>query len=135
MALERDAVVRAALRLLDEVGLEGLSLRRLAKEFNVQAPALYWHFRDKQDLLDRMAAAATADLTRYQEPQPGQPWDEWLAERARATRHAMLAHRDGALLIAAGRPADDRWDAIERTLKALENAGFSASDAVRAVFT
>jgi TetR/AcrR family transcriptional regulator, tetracycline repressor protein len=56
-ALTREAVTRAALRLLDEVGLEGLTTRRLAAELGVQSPALYWHFRTKQDLLGEMAEA------------------------------------------------------------------------------
>jgi TetR/AcrR family tetracycline transcriptional repressor len=42
MALECDLVVRTALRLLDEVGLEALSLRRLARELNGNASALHW---------------------------------------------------------------------------------------------
>src|SRR5262249_31947220 len=55
--LERDGVVRVALRLLDEWGLDGLSLRRLAAELGVKAPALYWYFESKQELLDEMADA------------------------------------------------------------------------------
>jgi len=50
--LERDLVVNTALKLLDEVGLDGLTLRKLAAELGVQAPALYWHFKNKQALLD-----------------------------------------------------------------------------------
>jgi hypothetical protein len=42
MALEQGLVVRTALRLLDEVGFEGLTLCKIATELNVQAPALYW---------------------------------------------------------------------------------------------
>ena len=53
--LDREHVVRVALRLLDEAGLDGLTLRRLAAELDVKAPALYWHFANKQDLLDHMA--------------------------------------------------------------------------------
>lgn len=40
-------VVRAALDLLNEVGLDGLTLRRIATELDVQAPALYWHVKNK----------------------------------------------------------------------------------------
>ena len=46
-ALTREKVVRTALRLLDKVGLDGLTLRKLAAELRVQAPALYWHFKNK----------------------------------------------------------------------------------------
>ena len=53
--LDRRRVADTALRLLNEVGLEGLTLRAIARELNVKAPALYWHFKDKQALLDEMA--------------------------------------------------------------------------------
>jgi TetR/AcrR family tetracycline transcriptional repressor len=55
MTLTRDAVVDAAVELLGEVGLEGLSLRRLARELGVSAPTLYWHVADKRTLLDHVA--------------------------------------------------------------------------------
>ncbi|HHT8960921.1 TPA: TetR family transcriptional regulator, partial [Burkholderia cenocepacia] len=55
--LTRDTVLRAALDLLDEVGIDGLSTRRLAERLGVQSPTLYWHFRNKAELLDAMAEA------------------------------------------------------------------------------
>src|SRR3954462_1389491 len=89
MKLDRTAVVQTALALLDEVGLEGLSLRRLARELGVQAPALYRHFAHKEDLLramaDEMFAAEMAVLDR---PAPGMDWAEWLVARAPAGRAA-----------------------------------------------
>ena len=53
--LDRARVADTALKLLNEVGLDGLTLRAIAKELDVKAPALYWHFKDKQALLDEMA--------------------------------------------------------------------------------
>jgi len=52
--LDRKRVADTALKLLNEVGLDGLTLRAIAKELDVKAPALYWHFKDKQALLDEM---------------------------------------------------------------------------------
>jgi TetR/AcrR family tetracycline transcriptional repressor len=135
MALDRETVLDTALRLIDEVGLDGLSLRRLAKELGVQAPALYWHFASKKDLLDHLAAAVNERAGRGSSgrPEPGQPWDEWLAEGMRVRRRAMLAHRDGARLSAGNRPTADSWPRIERTLSVLVEAGFDPQDAVRAI--
>ena len=56
MAVTRDDVIHTAIQLLEEVGLDGLTLRRLATELGISAPTLYWHFRDKRELLDAMAA-------------------------------------------------------------------------------
>jgi TetR/AcrR family transcriptional regulator, tetracycline repressor protein len=135
MALDRETVLDTALRLIEEVGLDGLSLRRLAKELGVQAPALYWHFASKQDLLDHLAAAAVERVERGSSgrPEPGQSWDEWLAEGMRVRRRAMLAHRDGARLAAGNRPTADSWPRIERVLSVLVEAGFDPPDAVRAI--
>ena len=55
--LTRDTVLRAALELLDEVGIDGLSTRKLAERLGVQSPTLYWHFKNKGELLDAMAEA------------------------------------------------------------------------------
>jgi AcrR family transcriptional regulator len=53
--LSRATVAEAALRLLNETGLEKLTLRAIATELHVKAPALYWHFKSKQELIDEMA--------------------------------------------------------------------------------
>jgi TetR/AcrR family tetracycline transcriptional repressor len=134
MALERETVLRTALRLLDEVGLDGLSLRRLAKELGVQAPALYWHFKNKRDLLDHLTLFARdeAGIT-IEPPAAGHSWDEWLAEGMRVQRRGLLAHRDGARLAAGNRPTPESWPRLERVLSALVDAGFSPEDAVRAL--
>jgi AcrR family transcriptional regulator len=55
MPLQRETVARAALQLVDEVGLDGLTTRRLATSLNIQSPTLYWHFTNKQELVNCMA--------------------------------------------------------------------------------
>ncbi|MEU9020802.1 TetR/AcrR family transcriptional regulator C-terminal domain-containing protein [Actinomadura sp. NPDC048394] len=130
MKLERDEIVRTAIRLLDEVGLDGLSLRRLARELHVQAPALYWHFASKQELLDQMVTAMAAEGYGPDAPAPGQPWDDWLAGRARALRDGYRAHRDAVRLAAGSRPTADRAPAVEGMLRALCDAGFTPGEAL-----
>jgi AcrR family transcriptional regulator len=66
--LRRDAIVDAARRLISEVGLDGLTLRRLADVFDVSAPALYAHFTDKNELLRAVAEREFDDLIdRYEQ--------------------------------------------------------------------
>src|SRR5262245_16629220 len=60
--LDRHAIVATALRLMDKHGVEWLSTRKLASELGVSAPALYWHFPNKDALSREVAAAAGADL-------------------------------------------------------------------------
>ncbi|WP_309102670.1 TetR family transcriptional regulator [Microbacterium sp.] len=89
---DRRSVVECALRLLDEVGLPDLSMRRLASELDVQPSALYWHFVNKQSLL-----AAVADRILDAVPEPDADWT--VAATARAIRDALLAYRDGAEVV------------------------------------
>jgi AcrR family transcriptional regulator len=63
MKVNRDMVARAGLKLLNEVGLEQLTLRLLAKELNIQAPTVYWHFKSKEELIDEMATMVLAKTT------------------------------------------------------------------------
>jgi TetR/AcrR family transcriptional regulator, tetracycline repressor protein len=134
MAVTRDEIVAAGIALLDEAGLEGLTLRRLADRLGIRAPTLYWHVRDKRELLDLMATAVMNEaLADWREPRPGQAWWEWLAGRARALRAALLAHRDGALMLAGNRPAQPSLPGIERQLRALAEAGFGPAEALLAL--
>lgn len=135
VALEKGTIVATALRLLDEVGLDGLTLRRLAGELGVQAPALYWHFKNKQELLDAMAAAMmSAHTSRPTLTEPGK-WREWIAGYAHADRALLNSYRDGAKLVAGTRPSSDLFAVVERAMAGLEAAGFSAGDAARGLFT
>ncbi|GAA5011049.1 TetR/AcrR family transcriptional regulator C-terminal domain-containing protein [Actinopolymorpha pittospori] len=96
MALTRQDIARAGLKLLNDVGLNGLTLRLIAADLGVKAPALYWHVKNKQELLDEMATQMYADAAADREPP--EPLEEWdlVAHRARALRRMMLAYRDGA---------------------------------------
>ena len=129
MALTRDDVVDAAVRLLGEVGLEGLTLRRLARDLGVSAPTLYWHVTDKRALLDHVAARLLADQWRAPGPRPDQPWWEWLRERAMGQYQALVAHRDAALVVAGNRPTEDSMPAVEVALGTLVEAGLSPVEA------
>lgn len=103
MALERGSIIAKALDLLDEVGLDGLSTRRLAAELGVKGPSLYWHFKNMRELTDLMGGA----LLETALPAPGafaHDWQAWLADGARGIRRSALSRRDGARLMAGSRP-------------------------------
>jgi TetR/AcrR family tetracycline transcriptional repressor len=102
MPLRRDQVVEAALELLDEVGLDGFTTRALTDRLGVQRGALYWHVRSKDELL----AAVTDLVLRPVFADSGDSgedghWADDLVQYAHRLRAAMLAHRDGARLVAA----------------------------------
>ena len=133
MAITQDDIVRTALQLLDDVGLEGLTLRRLGGELGVSAATLYWHVRDKRALLDLVAEAIVAEHRPSRRPAPGQPWWEWLTETVSAQYRALVGHRDAALVVAGNRPTENALPAIEQTLSSLVEAGFPPAEALQSV--
>ncbi|MDQ0465140.1 TetR/AcrR family tetracycline transcriptional repressor [Caulobacter ginsengisoli] len=137
MALERGAIVEAALALLDEVGLEGLSTRRLAARLGVQGPSLYWHFKTMAQLHDHMAEAMLAGQMPSADPAvfPGD-WRHWLAEGARAMRRVALSRRDGARVLSAARPTGKSPVlSYPAMVGRLEAAGFTAQEGRDAMMT
>ncbi len=107
MPLRRSEVVEMALKLLDDIGLDSLTTRRLAAELDVRPGALYWHVANKQDLLDAIAEKILEDM-----PQgavhPGAGWREEVRDIAAGLRDALLAHRDAARLLAGSVSAGPR---------------------------
>jgi TetR/AcrR family tetracycline transcriptional repressor len=135
--LDRHQVIRVALRLLDDVGLDGLTLRHLAAELGVQAPALYWHFANKQDLLDHVAHAMTEPwLKAVPASGVGRRWDEWLTEVGRSYRTLLLSHRDGARLVASTRPLPDSLPLLDSCIAMFQaSTSCSAGQALQCLTT
>jgi TetR/AcrR family tetracycline transcriptional repressor len=135
VALTQEQVVKRAVDLMAEAGLEALTLRRLATDLGVSAPTLYWHVRNKRELLDLMAEALVARAGRTTSPAPGQPWWEWLAERARLQFRALISHRDAALVVAGNRPTEATQPDVEEVLGSLVTVGFPAPEALRVILS
>ncbi|MEV6769406.1 TetR/AcrR family transcriptional regulator C-terminal domain-containing protein [Nocardia sp. NPDC051030] len=137
MKLNSEAIARAGLRLLDENGLDGLTMRALAKDLGVQAPTLYWHVKNKQQLLDAMADIVMSEtIETIEAPRRGVDWSEWLTALCHRQRAAMLAHRDGAKMLAgtnSTHPSLGRL--LELTLTTLQDAGFPIPAAAQAFST
>ncbi|CAB3879811.1 MAG: tetracycline resistance transcriptional repressor TetR [Achromobacter pulmonis] len=130
--LQRDAVIAAALDLLNEVGVDGLTTRKLAERLNVQQPALYWHFKSKQALLDALSDAMMHAHI-HTLPSPGGAWKEFLHANAHSFRRALLAYRDGARIHAGTRPAEPQYDRVQAQIKLLCDAGFTPLRAANAL--
>ncbi|WP_018565816.1 TetR/AcrR family transcriptional regulator C-terminal domain-containing protein [Streptomyces sp. PsTaAH-124] len=130
--MNRETVVAEALGLLDEVGLDAVSTRKLAKRLDVEQPSLYWYFRTKKDLLAAMAEAAMAPHATAPLPVPGDDWRDWFAENTRGFRRTLLMRRDGARLHAGTTPVGD-LDRIRRKMEFLVASGVPERDAQMAM--
>lgn len=90
--LTRDAILNAALEVLDREGVDGLSMRKVAEELGTGAASLYWHVKNKEELLQLLFERATQEMT-LPEPDPSR-WQEQLKEMAREARRNLEKHRD-----------------------------------------
>jgi TetR/AcrR family tetracycline transcriptional repressor len=126
-SLDRDAIVTTALRLLDEVGIEGLSTRRLAAELGIKSASLYWHFKDKNELLNEMSGVMFGEaLLPPNVDGDDFVWDAWLAEGARRIRRTALSRRDGAQVMARPRPKSPNGRlSFEENVKTLMRSGLA----------
>jgi len=131
MALDRKRVAAVTLRLLDKVGR--LTLRRSASELCVKAPALYWHFKSKQELLDEMASQMLASSIAEMLPGPHVKghWDEWGLTFGQRLRKMLLRHRDGAKMFSSTYLTDARaFEPMEAGLQHFVDAGLSPQEAI-----
>ncbi|EFL34436.1 TetR family transcriptional regulator [Streptomyces viridochromogenes DSM 40736] len=134
--LDRRRVADTALRLLNEVGLDGLTLRAIARELDVKAPALYWHFKDKQALLDEMATQMYRRMVAGAALDPADTWRERLLKANRGLRAALLGYRDGAKVFSGSRfTGIEHAGQMEENLRLFTAAGFTLPQAVRALTT
>lgn len=125
-----DEVVTAAIETVDEAGLDGLSMSRVANRLGVGTMTLYSYVDGKEDLLDRMAAALFVEL----EVPSGRGLAR-LAEYFRAFRRVALEHPALTQLLAGGRitiPAV--FDHLEDLVSELESDGLEPEGSVRAFF-
>ncbi|MFF1252954.1 TetR/AcrR family transcriptional regulator C-terminal domain-containing protein [Pseudarthrobacter sp. NPDC058329] len=87
--LNRDRVLLAAVELADTIGIDGLSMRRLAQELHVVPMALYKHVSDKEDLLDGMVEVIIREID---PPQANAEWKTAVRYRVLAARRALQRH-------------------------------------------
>jgi AcrR family transcriptional regulator len=103
----RDRIVTAALDLLNEKGMDGVTVRALATRLDVRPSALYWHVRNKRELLDEMGTAVMRRVgSALSQLPPGDDWRDDLAAFARVLRAEFLRHRDGARIFSGTRIVD-----------------------------
>jgi TetR/AcrR family tetracycline transcriptional repressor len=134
----RAEIVRAGLELLEQGGLEALSLRRVAQVLGMHAPGLYWYIEDKQELIDLLAKAILDEaLANEHGPAEGEGWEPWLTEVAVRMRRAQLAHRDGARVVAGAYlfRTHSITDLCEIAIDVLERDGFTRDMALHCAIT
>lgn len=122
MQLHKRDVIAKATEILDNFGIADLTMRRLARELDVTAGALYWHFANKQELL---GAVADEVLRPAVSPAENSAWRERTVTVCTRLRDALLSHTDGAELVSASFAAGQS-QAMPKILQMLSGAALDA---------
>ena len=130
--LDRDAVLRAAVELVERDGLEALSMRRLGAALGIEAMSLYYYVESKDALLDGIVETLVAGMDLTWARRSGR-WQDRLKEGYRAYRR--LAHTHPTVFPLIGRPAERTLASlrpVEAFLNVLGEAGFRPRAALQA---
>jgi TetR/AcrR family tetracycline transcriptional repressor len=132
--LDADRILDAAFRVLEQHGFAGLTIRRIADDLGVKNPALYWHFRNKQEIVTGMAGRLLDRLVAF----PFEPgdWRSWLTQAAGQYRRTLLSVRDGAEILSnANLSRSTHFAEFQRGIAFLAAQGFSPQDATLGMIT
>jgi AcrR family transcriptional regulator len=125
--LNRDRVVRAAMDLADERGIESVTMRELGRALGVEAASLYNHVAGKDDLLEGMADRVVAEIDL---PSGSVDWKQAMRRRAVSAREVFSRHPWAAALVDSREGSGpSRLEYTERILATLLEAGFAPKDA------
>jgi AcrR family transcriptional regulator len=130
--LSRERIVTAALRIMDDEGLEAVTMRRVAHELGVEAMSLYHHVGDKDELLDGICEQVMAD---FEFPIPTGDWAENCRAGARAWRRLMQRHPEVIELFARQRGPVSSVESMrpsEFALRLLRESGLPDRDVAQA---
>src|SRR5438105_11516381 len=124
--LTRDRLVSTALELIQHDGLEGLSMRALAERLEVKAASLYWHVRDREELLELLAGSILESVPR---PRLAARWRPNVIAMAAALESRVSSQKDASRVLL------ESSDALEQSgtyagLKAqLQSGGLQGAEA------
>jgi AcrR family transcriptional regulator len=94
--LSRQRVLRAAVTIADDGGIQALTMRRLAEEVGAEAMSLYYHVANKEEVLDGVVEMIVEEINdvvgRLDVPSAGADWKKAVRERILAAREVLLRH-------------------------------------------
>ncbi len=123
--LNREAVIQAALAMLDAVGVDGLSMRALADRLGVKAASLYWHIRDKEQLLELVAEAV---LERVAVPASPSGWRPQVTAACDDLARFLKVHQGAATVVLGSLPVIQRSRLTRELTEVLGKAGLAEAE-------
>ena len=123
--LSRARLVSSALSLVQKEGLEALTMRGLADQLNVKAASLYWHVRDRRELLELLAESILEQVPAAR----GGSWRSLVVSAAAKLRSAAASQRDAGRILLEVPEAFSRSEVYLNVKRRLEGAGLQPSEA------
>ncbi len=132
--LHAEMIVDTALKLIDDEGMEGFSIQKLARILKVNPASFYHHFKNKDEILDavRRKIVLSSRSPRAKDPDC---WEDALLTMARSYRNAMVKHPNATLLVSNHNPRRHNHNNYERCLQNLQDAGYDLSDSLLLMLT
>lgn len=113
--------LEVALDIVDNEGIDSLSIRRLAERLHVNGASLYHHFENKEEIV---VGAAKLALEEVRTPQtPDEPWQVWIMRNARQLRQALREHPDLIPVMLRREPLGIGVVQLDATVTLLEREG------------
>ena len=121
-------MVGRAIALADAEGLDALTIRRLAQELGVTPMALYWHFRNKDELLNGLSDQFWSEIDT--DVDDDLPWPEQLRTLLDSLVRVLREHPSASQLLVSGeKQSPAALEAMEVTLEVLSRGGFDPQHA------
>lgn len=129
--LNKELVILAAIKLADESGIDGLSMRKLGRELGVEAMALYYHLKNKNQLIEGMIDHIHGEI---EIPLDTPNWRAFMQQRALSALNVVARHPWAAGLMESGvNPGPETLKDSDTMIKCFREAGFSIAMTVHAV--
>lgn len=129
--LTREKIVETSLHLVRREGVDALNMRRLGRELEVDASAIYWHFDGKKDLMAAVLARNSENIEL--EPPPPGPWRDRCRSLGRAIRQRIRENAEIATSAdAVAGLASFNMRSNGLMIRVLWDGGFSGPDAILA---
>ena len=118
--IQRDRVAEVTLQLIDDEGIEAVSIERIATMLGVKGPSLYHHFADKAEILTSVAELVLGDLDM---DRPTTDWQDWMVETSLILFERVVAHPRAATVLLQYMPDAPMTNGLGRAAQMMTEAG------------
>lgn len=118
--ITKERVAEVTLRLIDDEGLDAVSIERIGSELGVRGPSLYHHFTDKAEILTEVARLVLGDLDINR---PGDDWQQWMVDTSLLLYRRVIEHPQAAVILMQFMPDASAVPGFGRAAHLLTKAG------------